>query len=391
MSQFVSKWVNSLRAKTIFATLSFLGLVAFVISLNVDLSRAWHAYLVALFYFVSLSVGSLFFLAIQFVTRSRWSVNIRRYSEGMIAFLPMAFVLSIIFYFGAGTVYVWFDSELMHQDPLLEGKMSYLNPKAFALRLCLFFAIWIFFKNMLVGISIKEKGSAVYDKGIKWAVMFLLAFSLSYSLFSVDLLMSLEPRWYSTIFGVYAFSGMFQSALAMIILLVIHAMDKNWIPTSMVNDNHLHDLGKLLFGFTVFWAYIAFSQFMLIWYANIPDETSFFIARLKGPWVFISLSLLIFKFIVPFFMLLPRWAKRNRSYLKFVSVLILVMQYVDLYWIIYPNYSPEALTFSFPEVLIFFGFFGIFMIFTTKFLNTHTLIPKTDPYFDESCQHKVTY
>ena len=218
---------------------------------------------------------------------------------------------------------------------------------------------------------------------------FILFFALSYSLFSVDLLMSLEPHWFSTIFGVYCFSGLFQSSLAFMILMCLFCQSKGWV-TGLLTIEHVHDLAKLLKGFTVFWAYIAFSQFMLIWYANLPEETIFFLHRSHDNWMNISLSLIIFKFIVPFACLLPRWAKRTPYHLVIVCSLILIMQYVDLYWIVYPNYK-ESPTFSWLEPGIFLGFLGLFLSSIAGFLNRNNLIPIKDPRLHESINHHVIY
>lgn len=383
-------WIVSKKAKTLFSAFMFIGCISLGASLMTDSIRAWHSFLVSFFFFTSLSLGALFFVALQFLTQAGWSVNIRRYAEAMSQFLPWAFALALVFFLGANNIYLWFDPKNMIGDHALEGKMSYLNPQAFLFRLCLFFIIWIVLQKWIVKLSTADKINNLYNKAIKPSVIFLIVFALSYSLFSVDLLMSLNPHWYSTIFGVYAFSGLFQSTLACIILFVLYALKKSWI-NNYVNKNHLHDLGKLLFGFTTFWAYIAFSQFMLIWYANIPEETVYFLNRFNGEWLWVSVALLVFKFIVPFIALLPKWAKRTPSHLAAVASLILIMQFVDVYWMTYPHYSKFFVKFSFTEIGIFLGFLGLFLHTSTQFLTKHSLIPQHDPYHSESTQHTVTY
>lgn len=384
------EWIISKKAKTLFSAFMFIGVITFAASMFVDTSRTWHSFLVSFFFFTSLSLGALFFVALQFLTKAGWSVNIRRYAEAMSQFLPWAFALAIVFFLGAKNIYLWFDSANMIGDHALEGKISYLNPKAFLFRLCLFFITWIILQRWIIKLSISDKIKNIYDKALKPSIIFLIVFALFYSLFSVDLLMSLNPHWYSTIFGVYAFSGLFQSTVAFIILFVLYALKKSWI-NNHVNENHLHDLGKFLFGFTIFWAYIAFSQFMLIWYANIPEETVYFLNRFKGEWLWVSVALLVFKFIVPFIALLPQWAKRKSSHLAAVSILILIMQFVDIYWMTYPHYSEFFIKFSFTEIGIFLGFLGLFLHTSTQFLTKQSLIPKEDIYYEESTQHTVTY
>ncbi len=384
------EWIISSKAKNLFVSFMFIGVVAFGFTMITDSLRAWSSFLVSFFFFTSLALGGLFFVALQFLTNAGWSVNIRRYAEAMSSFLPWAFGLSIVFFLGAKNIYIWFDASNMIGDHALEGKISYLNPTSFFIRLVLFFSAWIVLQKWIMKITLADKAKDMYKKVVKPSVIFLIVFALSYSLFSVDLLMSLNPHWYSTIFGVYNFAGLFQSTLAFIILFVLYALKKSWIK-GYVSENHLHDLGKLLFGFTTFWAYIAFSQFMLIWYANIPEETIYFLDRFNGEWIWVSIALLVFKFIVPFIALLPQWAKRNPSHLCAVSFLILFMQFIDVYWMVYPHYSKSVIKFSFAEVGIFLGFLGLFLYTSTKFLEKHSLIPKDDPFHDESTSHEVVY
>lgn len=202
--------------------------------------------------------------------------------------------------------------------------------------------------------------------------------------------MTLAPKWFSTIFGVYCFAGMFQSTVATLILMIIYFMKQGKLQ-GLVDENHLHDLGKYLFAFTIFWAYISFSQFMLIWYANLPEETIFYQPRMAGAWATVSMVLITFKFIVPFLFLLPRAAKRNTNSLIAVSILTLVMQYVDIYWLIYPNLNGEEVVGGILEVLIWGGFLGLFMMSVTRFWSKNAIVPVKDPRQHESNHHHVVY
>lgn len=386
-------WTVSNRVKTVCAALMFLGLAAFVVGLVTDRERAWHAYLVGFFYFASVAVGGLFFTAIQHLTSAGWSVTIRRFSESFASFLPVAILFAIGLVVGAPSLYVWLDKGVVAGDPLLQHKVIYLNWPFFAVRMVGFFILWALFARAIVGASTKqdETGDEKLTLGqSKKAIAFLLSFALSYSFFSVDALMSLEPHWFSTMFGIYCFAGLFQSTLAAMILLVIHLMKKGKL-NGFVDENHLHDLGKFLFAFTVFWAYIAFSQFMLIWYANMPEETGFFMHRVHGSWAWVSMSLIVFKFIVPFLALLPRWAKRTPAHLAAVSVLILIMQFVDLYWLVYPNYNSDKAVLGVMEILVFLGFAGAFLFSVTRFLGRHSIVPYRDPRLHEATHHHVVY
>lgn len=379
--------------KTICAVLIFLGAVSFVALLFLNKDRAWHAYLTGYFYFTSLALGGLFFAAVQHMTKAGWSVNIRRLTESMAAFLPLAFVGGLILIIGAPTLYIWLDKSVVAGDAILSHKVGYLNFPFFIIRLLVFFGIWLFFYKKIVGMSVQQDETGEVNlthKLTAYSVAFMGLFALSYSFFSIDLMMSLEPHWFSTMFGVYTFSGLFQSSLAFLILLVIYCMKKGLLK-GYVDENHLHDLGKFLFAFTVFWAYIAYSQFMLIWYANLPEETIFFMHRGHGGWMWVSLSLIVFKFIVPFLALLPQRAKRNANYLAVVSVWILIMQYVDFYWLVYPNYDSHHVVFNVPELLVWLGFGGAFVLTTVKFLSKNAIVPKKDPRQHESMHHHVVY
>jgi hypothetical protein len=256
-----------------------------------------------------------------------------------------------------------------------------------------FFGLWLYFGKKIIGMSLQQDESGdvnLTHKMLPYSVIFLLTFALSYSLFSVDSLMSLEPHWFSTIFGVYTFAGLFQSTIATVILITVYLMKKGKLE-GLVDENHLHDLGKFLFAFTVFWAYIAFSQYMLIWYANLPEETLFFMPRQTGSWVYVSVALILFKFILPFLALLPQWAKRSPNHLVAVSLLVLIMQYVDLYWLVYPNYNHDQVVFGLREIFIFLGFAGAFLYTTSQFLSKNALVPYRDPRIEESKHHHVVY
>lgn len=383
----------SSRTKTICAALMFIGVATFALTLFKDKERAWFAYLVGYFYFFILGIGGLFFASLQYVSKAGWSVNIRRFSEALTAFLPVAFIGALALLLGGKYLYEWMVPAHVAADPLLQHKSGYLNVTFFVIRVLLFFGLWLLFRSKLVGGSVAQDQSgdvSITEKAVGWSVAFLLVFALSFSLFGVDLVMSLQPHWFSTIFGVYLFAGLFQSTMALMILMIIYCMRKG-VLTGFVDENHLHDLGKYLFAFTVFWAYIAYSQYMLIWYANLPEETVFYMPRMMGSWLYVSAALLLFKFVVPFLALLPRWAKRTPAHLAAVSILILVMQYVDLYWLIYPNFNSEQAVMGLPEIGMFLGFAGIFFFTVTRFLGRYSIVPVKDPRQFESNHHHVVY
>jgi len=381
------------RTKGISAVLMFVGVVTFAIALMTNQERAWHAYLTGYMYFFILGIGGLFFAAINFVTKAGWVVNVRRFSESLTAYLPVAFGGALVLLLGGKSLYEWMVPEHVASDPLLQAKAPYLNTTFFVIRMLVFFGLWLLFRYKLIGGSLEQDKTgdeSITQKAVGWGIAFLLVFALSFSLFGVDLVMSLQPHWFSTIFGVYLFAGLFQSTMATMILMIIYCIRKG-VLKGFVDENHLHDLGKYLFAFTVFWAYIAYSQYMLIWYANLPEETVFYMPRVTGSWLYVTAALLLFKFVVPFLALLPRWAKRSHTHLTAVCLLILTMQYVDLYWLIYPNYNSEAVTFGLPEIGCFLGFLGAFIFVVSRFLSTNAIVPVKDPRQFESMHHHVVY
>lgn len=381
------------RARSLMWILMFVGGLTFLFGLVKTPERIWPSFLVSYWFFLSLGLGGLFFTAVNNVASTGWNVVVRRYSEAMAAYLPYALGLTVVLLFGVKHLYAWLNADIVAADPLLQFKSPYLNWPFFLIRIAAFFGVWLLFNKWIVGNSLKQDESgeeSLTKKNLKLSVIFVMLFALTYSFYSVDLLMSLEPHWFSTIFGVYCFSGMFQSSMAVMILLLLW-MRKHKMDSGVVNDNHVHDLAKYMKAFTVFYAYIAFSQFMLIWYANMPEETVFYLHRAHHGWMGVSLSIIFLKFIVPFIALLPRWAKRSPGHLTAICFLLIVMQMVDVYWLVYPNFNDNHVVFGWAEIGIFLGFLGLFMQAVTRFLSKHNTIPQKDPYLKESLQHVVTY
>lgn len=389
----LGKFEMSQRAKSVSFACMAIGALAFVIGLIKAQDNLWTSYLTSFFFFSCLGLGGLFFAAIQYVANAGWSVTVRRFAESMTSFIPVMVVGSLVLLLGMKHLYTWAQPDVVAKDHLLQLKTAYLNVPFFVVRMLVFGVGCLIFRHVLVGGSIAQDASGdenITRKNAAWGVGFLPFFALLFSFFSVDLLMSLLPYWYSTIFGVYCFAGLFQSFFAALTLIIIWVRRKGLVK-GYVTEEHMHDVSKFMKAFTVFWAYIAFSQYMLIWYANIPEETEFFIMRAQNGWLPISLMLLVFRFIVPFIALLPKWAKRSESHLTVVSILILIMQYVDIYWLVYPNFNEGHFSFGLMEVAIFIGFFGIFFYGVNKFLAKNNIIPVKDPRLHEALGHHVTY
>lgn len=354
-----------------------------------DTIRAWSALLQNYFFFFGIAIGGLFIAAIQWLTGAMWSSTIRRVSESFTAYIPWLVPGFVALYFGLHSLYIWTHADHVAGDPVLEHKAGYLNPTFFLIRNAIAICLWIFFAKKMVGNSLAQDKDSSYhwtEKNKFLAPIFLIVFALSFSMASFDLLMSLDPHWFSTMFGVYCFAGSFNSALALTTILVIWLVRRGDLK-DVVNANHLHDLGKFLFAFTIFWAYIAFSQYMLIWYANLPEETMYFMTRLQAPWRNVSIFLLLGKFLVPFFALLPREAKRSECRLLFVAAWMLMAQWVDLSWLIQPETLKERGPHFAWEAGVGCLFLGVFGIAVLRFLTKNPVAASGDPKYAESVLH----
>ncbi|MDR3608071.1 MAG: molybdopterin oxidoreductase [Oligoflexia bacterium] len=369
--------------------MAVLGLAAFAGGLATDAKRAWASFLMNHFYFFSLALGGMFFAAIQWLTGAMWSAPLRRVSEAFTSYLPFVVVTFIVLCFGLKLMYIWTDPAVVASDAMIRLKSSYLNTGFFVVRNLVALALLIFFTWKMVGNSIAQdatKDVRFTLSNRRLAPAFIAFFALLYSMASVDQIMSLEPMWYSTMFGVYCFAGLFYQVLAATCLLTIYLHSTGKLK-GLVNDNHLHDLGKFMLAFTVFYAYIGFSQFMLYWYANIPEETAYYMHRMTSGWMPVSIFLLAGKFGVPFFALLPRDAKRNVKTLTWVGIFMLIANWIDVMWMVQPSFFPDGPRFSWIELGTSVGFLGIFGLFVVRFLARHNVVAIGDPRLAESVLH----
>jgi len=389
----VAKFEPSQGLKTAAYAMIAIGLIGFIVGLIRNPQGMWPAYLTAFFFVSCLGLGGFFWAAVNNLAKAGWSVSIRRIAEGYTAFIPVMVIGSLVLIFGMKKLYIWTNPEEVAANAMIAAKTGYLNIKFFVARVLVFgVGVW-FFAKVIIGNSIKQDATGDHElthKNVGWSIGYILFFAIAFTVFSFDLLMSLLPTWYSTIFGIYCFSGMFQSSLAFFILTMIYLNKKGYI-TGYFTHDHVHDVAKYLKGFTVFWAYIAFSQFMLIWYANIPEETEYFLMRSQNGWQVISMALLVFKFIVPFLWLLPRGAKRNWNTLPVICFVILALQYLDVLWMVGPNFNDNHLKIGGYEISLLLGFIGIFILVVTKFYQKNGLVAQKDPRMHEALHHHVSY
>jgi hypothetical protein len=407
-----------------------------LIGLATDGARFFYAYLVGWAFCVTIAVGALFFVMIQHITKAKWSTTIRRIPEGIAASFPLLALLGLPILFGLHDLYHWTHAGLYEVggpefDRVVAGKAGYFftpfEPGAFPLfwfaRVVAYFLVWGYLGRRLWTLSVtndvepRAENTLAARKTSAWGIP---ASAVALSFAAYDLVMSLDPHWFSTIFGVYFFAGGWLAALALITFIAL-LWRKGGLLHEEVTTEHLQDMGKLMFGFTVFWTYIAFSQYMLYWYGNLPEEIRWYHVRLSGGWEYLSAALLIAHFILPFLALLPRVSKRTLPFLAFMTVWTLVMHWMDLAWLSFPamhvapdgggaehaatlgalladgarllpaalqpmaDHGEQALVhgarFSWVDFTAGLGLFLVFYGATIWRLGRHAITPYNDPYF----------
>ena len=369
-----------------------LGLTSGLSGWLTDPHQFYFSYLIGWAFCLTIALGALFFVLIQHLTRARWSIVVRRLAEALLWTFPLLAVLSIPVLFGLHDLYPWTHAEAVATDPILAGKTPYLNLPFFLIRLAVYFLVWsllayLLYRNSLAQDCTGDTGIPARQRKVSAWGLAVAAITIAFA--SYDLLMSLDPHWFSTIFGVYVFAGAFMSIHA---LLALFAMMLQGVGNlrGIVTTEHYQDLGKLTFGFVVFWTYIAFSQYMLIWYGNIPEETLWYRHRLSHGWEVHSAVLLLGHFIVPFFLLLSRAVKRSKLLLGLICAWLLAMQWFDIHWLAAPVLHPDAATIHFLDVANWLGLFGIVLGVSMYRLVRHSLVPCRSPWLEDSLHFENT-
>jgi hypothetical protein len=375
------------RGRNVLAAAAVVAWAACAAGLRADPVRFYASYLVGYTFFVSLAWGALFFVMLQHVTGAAWSVTMRRMAENMMAVFPVAAVLFLPIAFGLHSLYEWSHPEAVTRDPILQGKAAYLNGPFFYIRAAVYFAIWTLWSMKLYRNSTARDGHTGDARALplarsseRWSAPGMVLAIVTVALASFDWLMSLDPHWSSTMFGVYIYSGAALASAAALALILL-ALRRADLLRYSVNHEHYHDLGKWIFALTAFWAYIAFSQYMLIWYANLPEETVWFRARLAGSWSGVGLLLVAGHFLIPFFVLISRAAKRRLWILGAVSAWVLLMHYVDLYWIVMPVFSKAGVAPSWIDAAALVAPGSVFGLAFWRRLRRHALAPTGDIRF----------
>jgi len=363
-----------------------LGVVGCAILGPANPKQFFFSWLMSFLFFLSLALGALFFVLFQYATQGGWGIVVRRIGETVFAMLPVMAVLFVPVLFGLHELYSWSVPGAAEHDALLRWKAPFLNVPFFLIRAAIYFVCWSFIALVYYRLSRGQDATgdpAVSARLRKFAGPAIIVLALTSTFASIDWIVSLTPHWYSTMFGVYFFAGSFIGFIALL-SVVAPAMRAAGLLDTVITAEHLQDIGKFLFAFTAFWAYIGFSQFFLIWYANLPEESFWFKARLEGSWEFVSLLLMAGHFGVPFFYLMGRAVKRRGWTLAIGGTWLLAMHFVDIYWQVMPTLHPEGVRPSVLDVAALLAVGGCFVAAASWLMRRQALVPMRDPRLAES-------
>lgn len=366
------------------------GAATVLAGLLTDPSRIWVQVLLVGLYLTGLALAGMVFVAIQHALGAGWATVLRRVPEALFALLPVGAVLVLAaLLFGGRTLYPWMSAAHGHGHALTGFKAVWLQPGPFYLRAVVYVAVWLGFAHRLRRLSLAQDRSPsllLYRRATRTSIAFLIAFGITLSAAAIDWVMSLEPHWFSTIFGVYHFAGLFASGLAAIALLVLWLSAEGPL-AALLSTAHLQDLGKLMFAFSTFWMYIWFCQFMLIWYSNLPEETAYYAPRTTGGWGAIFLANAVVNWVVPFVVLLGQAAKGNRKILARIAGLLLVGRWIDLYLMIAPPVVGAEPGIGGWEVGMALGGLGLVLLVVSRAFASAPPVPIGDPLLTESLHH----
>ena len=383
------------KAKNFSMALMAIGLIALIFGFVSNPHGAWPALLFNTYFYIGISVFGVFFVAMQYVSEAGWSIVLKRVPEAIMAALPV-FSLIMLFIMVASImhwnhIYHWLHEGIMtvghdDYDAIIAGKEAYLNASFFIIRTIIYLLGWNYFAKKLRSLSIledREGGTGIHFKSVSTSAWFMVFFAVTSAMASWDWIMSIDAHWFSTIFGWYVFAEWCAIGFTTVLLFTLYLKRQGYLQD--VNENHIHDLGKWVFAFSLVWTYIWFSQFMLIWYANIPEEVTYFTARLEVEnYKFLFWFSMIINFIAPIILLMSRDAKRNNGRLIFVSCIILVGHWLNSYLLVTPGTLGAHGHIGFTEIGIGLGFAGLLIHLVLNALTKEPLETKNHPFLDES-------
>lgn len=351
-------------------------------------NKPWAALYVAAFFFFMISLGVLAFYAIQRAAQAGWSPVLYRVMEGITAYLLPGGIIVIVILGLSGMhfnhLFIWMDPEVVAHDKLIAGKIGFLNVPFFLTRAVIFLSGWSLYRYFSRKFSLAQDQAndiSNHKKNFRISAAFLVFYIVTESIMSWDWVMSIDPHWFSTLFGWYVFASMFVSGITTIALVTIYLKSKGYL--EFVNDSHIHDLGKFMFGISVFWTYLWFSQFMLIWYSNIPEEVTYFITRIED-YNLPFFGMLVMNFIFPLLILMNSDYKRINYFIVMAGIVIILGHYMDVFNMIMPSAVGDQWFIGSAEIGGFLFFLGMFIFIVFKELTKAPLLAKGDPYMGES-------
>ena len=383
----VLAYINQLQRRSLI--LGAGGLILCGIGAIFTPAQFFHSYLFAYVFWFGIALGSLAISFLHHLTGGRWGAVVRRLLESSTRTLPLLALLFLPILAGLPQLYEWTDAQRVSADHLLKEKAVYLNIPFFVFRTALYFGIWIFLAYLLNRWSRQQdeaESAALLTRFQVIGGAGLLLYGLTMTFASVDWMMSLEPHWFSTIYGLLVITGQVLSAFAFTICVA--ALLANYKPLSdVISSAQFHDLGNLTLAFVMIWAYLAFSQFLIIWAGNLPEEIPWYIHRLDSGWQWVALLLLLFHFTLPFLLLLSRGTKKNPRLLAGVALGVLFLRVVDLFWLIAPDFHKHGLAVHYMDILLPIGIGGIWIAFYLHQLKSRPLVAVHDPNLKEILEH----
>ena len=383
------------KAKNLSIALMAIGLIALIFGFASNPHGAWPALLFNTYFYLGISVFAVFFVAMQYVSEAGWSIVLKRVPEAIMGALPAFSAIMLLIMVASIThfnhIYHWLHEGIMtvgHEeyDYIIAGKEPYLNATFFIIRTIIYLLGWNYFAKKLRSLSLledREGGTAIHFKSVSTSAWFMVFFAVTSAMASWDWIMSIDAHWFSTLFGWYVFAEWAAIGFTTILLFTLYLQRQGYLKD--VNESHIHDLGKWIFAFSLVWTYMWFSQFMLIWYANIPEEVAYFTARLEVEnYKFLFWFSMIINFVLPLILLMSRDAKRHNSRLIFVSIIILIGHWLNSYLLVAPGTLNAHGHIGFTEIGIGLGFAGLLIHLTFKALAKEPMEAKNHPMLDES-------
>jgi hypothetical protein len=381
--------IAALRGRSLL--LAAVGIVLSIVGFVVAGEHFWESYLIGLYFWHGITMGSLAVLMVQYLSGGAWGLVSRRILEAATRTLPLTALLFIPIVLKMQTLYSWARPEALN-DPIIQAKAMYLNPQGFVLRSVIYFVILGALTYILNKWSREQDQAPTALPGPLDARMRIVSgpglvlYVLVVTFMSVDWVMSLDPHWFSTIFGVLTLGGQGLSTMAFILVILASLMKFRPMST-VVATEQVHDISKLMFAFMLLWAYFSVSQLIIIWSANLPEEIPFYLERLHGPWAPISIALVFGHFLLPYLLLLSRDLKRDPQKVKWVALGIIVMRVVDIAWTIGPVFRHEGSSLSWVDFAVTAGMGGLWLAYFFTNLAGRALVPARDPYYKEAMAH----